>query len=470
MNKDVVQKLCGFSLPTFISAFIGILSTPIVTRIFEASELGRINLFIAYLTLSYTFCLLGLDQSFIRFYSEPPEYENKYTLFSACFKLSLITALIFCIVLLVFRSRISNLVSSSYDNYIISFYLCIALIGSIFNRFLQSVSRMEEDIFKYSIQAVGYVIVTKLAFIIAAYFNPYHTTAIGIISIGCILLGGLFLFIEKSKIFWRRRVNKNTAFIILKYGVPLMPGIILILLNNSISQILMSRLLDYATVGVYSSAITIANLISLIQSGFNTYWAAFVWKNYKKEQKTIQHMHHIITFVMSIFALNLILFQDFLFLILGENYRAGKSIFSFLIVSPICYTISETTGLGIGISKKSYLNTFITAITLFLNVVLCIGLIPIFGMCGGAVSSSICGVLYLLMRTLIGEKYYKCINDKVKTWVSIAIVISGCVISYSFQSNILIRTLLCFILIVVLLFSYLSYVHKFISIIVRKNR
>lgn len=458
----MLKKIIKFSLPTFFSAAIGIVSTPIVTRSFDTAELGKINLFLTYLTLIYTFCLMGLDQSFIRFYNETIEGEDKKSLLATCLKLTLLFVFTFSFLILLFRTSVSKLITG-LDNMLIPFFLCIGIIGSVLNRFLQSNSRMEENAFLYSFQAIGYVVITKIAFVLSAFFNPTHVNAIGIISVGCLTLGLSFVFKEKDKIKWNSELNKDTIILLFKYGAPLMPSVLLVLLNNSISQILLSRFLDYSMVGVYSSAVTIANLISLIQSGFNTYWSAFVWKNYMTEQETIQQMHHIITFVMSLFGICIILFQDVLYLFLGENYRGGKNIFAFLIVSPICYTIAETTGLGIGISKKSYLNTIITAITLLANVILCVVLVPTIGMLGGAISSAVSGILFLVMRTITGEKFYKCIAGKIRTSVSLIIVITACLSSYFFQGNAVIRNYLCIVLAFALIINYKNMFNTILS-------
>jgi O-antigen/teichoic acid export membrane protein len=63
--------------------------------------------------------------------------------------------------------------------------------------------------------------------------------------------------------------------------------------------------------------------------------------------------------LLTLAALAIIALQDPLFMLLGEKYRPAKSFFPFLLFSPICYTIAETTGLGINISKKTYWNIII---------------------------------------------------------------------------------------------------------------
>lgn len=453
MKTSILKKIAGFSIPTFVSAGIGLISTPITTRIFETGEVGKINLFITYLSLLSALCYMGLDQSYIRFYNELPQKETRKSLLATCVKLSLGMAFVVSCVVLLGREYISNLISGE-TNDTISACMIVALIGTIFNRYLQSNSRMEENVLSYGMQVVGYSVVIKIAYIVAAIKEPTHINAIRIIAVGCLALGMIFLWFLRDKISWKSDIHKSTATVILKYGLPLMPGVILVLLNNSISQITLSGFMDYSMVGIYSSAIAVANLLSLVQSGFNTYWSAYVWKNYQEDQGGIQKMHHIIVLLMSICGVLIIAMQDIIFLLLGGNFRAGRYVFAYLIFSPICYTISETTGLGIGISKKSYINTIITFVTLAINVVLSCILIPKIGLRGAALSSAIAGGCYLILRTILGEKYYKCITSKYKTILSLVVLAVLMICSDVFTENIFIRLMCSVIAMALLLINY----------------
>lgn len=463
MKTSVLKKIAGFSVPTFISAGIGFISTPIITRIFETSEVGKINLFITYLSLISAFCYMGLDQAYIRFYNELPKNETKESLLATCMKFSLGIAFVVSCVILLGKDYVSNIISGE-QNDVIAICLIVALLGSIFNRYLQSNSRMEENILMYSLQAIGYTLVIKIAYIIAAFKAPTHVNAIQIIAIGCLVLGCVFCFVENKKIRWKESIKKTTSISIWKYGFPLMPGVILVLLNNSISQIVLSTFMSYSMVGIYSSAISVANLLSLVQSGFNTYWSAYVWKNYENDQEGIQNMHHIIVFIMTLCGIGIILMQDVIFLLLGENFREGRYVFAYLLLSPICYTIAETTGLGIGISKKSYLNTIITCITLVINIITSCVLIPLIGLRGAALASGFAGGCYLMLRTVIGERFYKCITNKEKTVISLMILVLLAIFSDIFTTHIVCRILCCVVALVLLAINY----HNMISSVLHK--
>ena len=113
-----------------------------------------------------------------------------------------------------------------------------------------------------------------------------------------------------------------------------------------------------------------------------------------------------------------------------SKYRNAEIFFPFLLFSPICYTIAETTGLGINISKKTFWNLIIFSINITTNIVACLLLIPIFGVSGAAIASSISSILYLVIRTIVGEKYYKSIKSYRYLMYLLVILSSSALVNY----------------------------------------
>jgi O-antigen/teichoic acid export membrane protein len=115
--------------------------------------------------------------------------------------------------------------------------------------------------------------------------------------------------------------------------------------------------------------------------------------------------------------------------LIGENFRASKIFFPLLLISPICYTIAETTGLGINISKKTYLNTITFVANVSINLLLCFTLLPKYGIMGAAFAAATSSVVMLIIKTILGEKHYKCITNYYKTFSAIIIIISVAIIN-----------------------------------------
>jgi O-antigen/teichoic acid export membrane protein len=67
--------------------------------------------------------------------------------------------------------------------------------------------------------------------------------------------------------------------------------------------------------------------------------------------------------------------------------------------SPLLYTLSETTVIGIGISKKTSFALVASVLAFLLNFVLSYLLIPIYGSKGAAASTCLSFLLFFVLRT-----------------------------------------------------------------------
>jgi len=110
------------------------------------------------------------------------------------------------------------------------------------------------------------------------------------------------------------------------------------------------------------------------------------------------------------FVLVLVLGRDLVFLILGARYRSAAPFFPFLLIQPICNILAETTGIGIGIARRTYWTTIALSISIATSLALCIILIPPFGLTGAAIAPAVAGIVILVLRTIIGGHYYKAIH------------------------------------------------------------
>ena len=106
---NFIKKLVGFSSAAWISAAISFIATPIVTRIFLPEEIGKVNLFITFLTFFQTICILGLDQAYMRFYHEKENGFEKEKLLALCLRINLIIACISSIFIIIFTNSIYSI-------------------------------------------------------------------------------------------------------------------------------------------------------------------------------------------------------------------------------------------------------------------------------------------------------------------------------------------------------------------------
>ncbi len=436
---DFIKKSIKFSFTSVISFMISILTVPIMTRLYAPEQLGHINMFNTVSSFCFYFALFGFDQSFFRFYNEPPKNISIKNLFTYCINITAIIFSILIVVLYFFRNDLSQIISDNNHMYIFML-ICINIFAMVIIRYSSLIFLLEQKALYYSIQGLLVIVASKLVAIIIGFVRPDYFSVLVVMNIVLLIMSLMYL-INLRKMYdfnctcFDMEVIKNMAY----YSLPLMPLTVISWFNDALSNLVLRKNLGFHEVGIYSSGVSVASLISIVQVGFNTYWGTYVYANYKTDNHRIQMVNRYITFLLVTFAILIMIFQDLIYIIIGPKYFASKLFFSFLIVSPICLTISDTTGIGIGISKKSYLHLISTSASAISNLVLCLLLLPIMGIAGAAVSAATSSLIMLVLRTYIGEKYYKCVQNYNLLIFTVFVLVFSSIISYLFNDSAIIR-------------------------------
>ncbi len=435
-SNSFARNLTSFSILTWVSFIISFVSAPISTRIYIPNVLGRINLFNTYSTMVMSLAYLGLDQAYVRFYNEPPLGKSKETLFSFCVYTSILSIFITTPIFLIFYRKFSVAIVGTESISIVVLLIISSLTGVLI-RYLNLQYRMKLDAKWYTIQGILDILCVKFSFIITGFFIPSYQIAIFAMTASRFIFGIIFFILQRNQFVFKDKLYERLfAKEIAKFALPLVPITFLSWANSSISQIVLKNMLGFGELGIYSMAVGLASTVNIIQAGFNVYWAPYVYGNYKNKNNNFWQIHKLMVSLLTLAALAIIALQDPHTMLLGEKYRPAKSFFPFLLFSPICYTIAETTGLGINISKKTYWNIIIFSLNIIISIIGCYSLIPFFGVSGAAMASAIAAIVYLAVRTVIGEKYYRSIqNYKYMSYGIFLLILAALVNYYAFHNN-----------------------------------
>ena len=409
-SKSFIKKFLGFSLVTWISFALSFITAPISTRLFEPEVLGKINIFNTYSNLIGTFILLGLDQAYARFFNERPNNRTKGYLLSFCFAVTYAAILVFVVLAVPIRSWLSRTLFDETDNLLITLMFLSVLCSSTL-RYLNLTYRMEQNITMFTIQGVLMTIMSKVLYIGIGFWDPSYKSALIVLTGSNLLLTIVFLLIQRNRFEKIKEYDKFFSSEVFKFALPLIPVSVIMWANSSIPQIIMQKTMDYHSIGIFASAMGLANLILVIQSGFNTFWVPYTYENYKTQTGQFFKVHRYLMCSLTLFALLMVCTQDIIFLILGEKYRAAKAFFPFLILGPTCYVAGEVSGVGIDLVKKTYLKIYVFVFSVIANIVACFFLRIPFGVAGIAMGTLIAAIVAMIAKTVYGERYYKVVTD-----------------------------------------------------------
>ena len=83
---------------SLINMAIGLLTTPVITRLVVPESFGQLSIFTMYTNLAVMILCLGMDQTLVRFYYESEDIKYKRELLRECVMLPLLMTLIGSIV------------------------------------------------------------------------------------------------------------------------------------------------------------------------------------------------------------------------------------------------------------------------------------------------------------------------------------------------------------------------------------
>ena len=443
----------------FASLLIGVLTTPVITRIVDPVEYGQLSIFNLYCNIAVMIFCLGLDQALVRFYYEKESLSYRQAISR---KTTAISMRIWIIVAIVFFILVkTNVITFEWDAKIV-LYLLLFISIELMNRFSSLIIRLEYHSAKYSLRNILHKVVYVGVVLLLVHYTQiqhfYSLVYATIISAMIVLIIGIAW--EKKVWFGKpldKEVNNSVNLCnLVRYGVPFILSMGITTVFHGIDKMSLNYFCSYKDVGIYASAMSLINIFAVLQSSINTIWAPMATKHYERnpeDKMFYQKGNAYITILMFFAGLCLILCKDIFAILLGEKYREAAYILPCLCFNPIMYTISETTVSGINFAKKSYLHIWIALIACIVNIIGNMFLVPLIGGRGAAISTGLSYIIYFVLRTAFSNKYFK-VDFRIKRIAILTIISFGYALYSTFVSFNWITVLFYFVCLTVLICLY----------------
>lgn len=441
---SLLVSILKYSIATVINFLIYGVSLLLVAWLVDPAVWGQVDIFISTSTLFMNICILGLDQSFIRFFNEPPHPLDKHSLFGACFGLSTLVLIATCAIsCLFFPQQVLGIFFTEKMGTVYLAMLFLNAFMAMIGRYLNILYRMEGSIKLYTLESVAMQFFSKMFYLVAVFLNPTFENMIAWFTGGMCLFAFIFLWPNRSYVTFSPSVLFSKANRhILPYGLALAPTAIMLWLNSLFSKIYISKTIGNGPAGVFSMVSLLSNVVAIIQAGFATFWSAFIYANYKTEQEKIKQVHDYLTFLIVEFLCVLLAFEDVIFFFLGPDYRSGMAVFPVMLLVPVFSIIAETTVYGISIAKKPIHDTIGIALSVICNILFCMLMAPKFGLYGVCIALAGANIVMFIYRTVIAQSYYRSIVSFKRTvlviLVMFALVFAACVLNNNFVAKLIV--------------------------------
>jgi len=413
----MITKFLDYFYGSFFSLIIGVFTTPIITRLYQPEEYAKYSMFNLMCQLAIIIIVFGLDQSFIRNYYEIKIKERIPFLFQ-CMKYSLIIFLIQFLGFYFYKEAITNYFMSEYSLTLVVIVVINTFLLAV-NRFLMTYIRMMQIGKMYSLiqlgQKISYLILLMIVF--KLNFLDYRALIVATTfsSLVVFLISSIVIFSKKksNEISTNETVKSKTIIKksdILKYSYPFVFSVSLNWLFQSIDRLAIKEYSTLKELGYYAAAFSIIRIIVVIKDSFVMFWTPIVLEKYKDKEKAKDFFiqsNQFISYLFLMIGTGVILLNYFIISLLGPEYKYAVVCIPFLVFMPIMYSISETTVIGINLTKRTNWHVLISVVCCFVNAVGNLILVPNLGAVGASIATAISYIFFFSIRTYISYKLYK---------------------------------------------------------------
>lgn len=420
---ELIKKFGAFSIGPIVGAALGIIIVPIITYFISPEEYGRSSMFVLAQGAISMLVYLGMDQAFVREFSLFRNAKDK--LMSNAILIPFISVCLLSVVILFNQNAVSVILFDTPNEHTAIISLAVMLPFMVLENFTLLNIRMEEKGVKYSF----FTIMLKclnLIFTLALFllYEKSFRSVVFAIALSEIANGILLYFVSFRQIKIRiDYVDKELILRMLKFGLPLIPASMLVWALASMDKIMLRALCSYSELGLYSAAFKIVNALGIIQTCFTLFWTpvSYRWYEAGKEKSAFESVSKLVTFVMTVMCMGILLLKNLVAFVLGDAFAEAMYIFPFLLLQPIMYTISESTAMGIGFSRRTSYNILVSGISGGVNIALNYFLIPVLEARGAALATGISYFVFFWARTLISRKLW--LKFKVYPYILYSIII-----------------------------------------------
>lgn len=408
MRQDFA-RIAPYVAAKLISYILSILSVPILTSLFTVNGFGSISIVDAEINLLISFFLLGMPQSYIRFYNN---YLIKGEIFALNFNY-LIIIMIISITCFFFSFFILNAYNVFYR-----LILIMIVTMSVFVQQMASVLRAKEKVWFHAFflcvnESLSYLLPIFLIFILGASPENFFLGKF----VACFMLLVLILSVlNKDFNFssFRLEIIREMLF----FGVPLLLVSLGVVVFSMGDRFVIDFLLGKESVAIYSVSSKIAHSLQQVLI-FPVNMVLFPYYIKTWEQKGRESTEELLTkwlnayifIAIGMILLSFSLRNELIMLLANNKYSEGANLIPILLtgllVNGCYYFISasfflqkQTTKLGIILIASSVLNIIIV---FFLGAWKDIG--------GVAIGTVFSNLIFFLVILFSGGKEIKVIFD-----------------------------------------------------------
>lgn len=395
------KKIIQFSIGPIGAAALSLITLPFVAWFFSVEDVGRLTMLQVTLALSVSLFSLAMHQAYVREYHEE---DDKAALFKHAVLPGLVVLTLFLLIILFSPWSISKLLFD-IDSTLLAWLLIFGVYCSYFIIFFAHVVRMEERGLVFSATQIlpKLLLLIFIGFIFFLNLRAEFQTLMlmNVLAVG----SSVSIFAWWTRATWLpailKPLNPQLLHKMLTFSLPLVAGGIAYWGLTTMDRFFLRSFSGFEELGVYALSVSLAGAVSVISTIFSNLWhpVFYKWvKNGVDKAKVLNVIECMLLAVCLIWSLVGML-SFVLVYFLPPEYSAIEYLIVACIAMPLFKMLSETTGVGVGITRRSAFSMLASILAFLINATLNYILIPDLGASGAAIATLLAFFTYFVVRT-----------------------------------------------------------------------
>lgn len=409
MIQDFIKHSAIYGLGKIIMMIVGLCTIPIITQTLSPESYGIFDLLNLCLVLLNLSVAMEISQAVARFIADAKDKSEKRNYVSTAYYFSLIMYSICALGLCLFQAPLAGLVfkDDAYSDLILYLIPWLFLHGT--TTFISNQFRWEnkpKQQVTLQITLALSLLVSVLHFLlvqIPSVENLIHAYLAS--QVVTLILGIIFIIRHRIMDFSFSMLKLKTMLL---FSLPLVPSSLAVFAQNYIDRAMISQMLDFENLGLYSLAFKIVSFLTVFAGIFQLSAVPLIYKHHKDDNasQNFAETANIYLFLLLTCIIGLGFFMpEAYYLFIGMNYSSSIILIPILLFA-VGFQSFYTFAPGLGIAKKTHHIATINIIGMILNALLNYVLIIKYGLLGAAIATCISAILICIININISQKHF----------------------------------------------------------------
>ena len=449
--KRFAKDTAIYGIAAVLPKLINVLLVRLHTGILNPKAYSDNTQFYIYATYFNVLLTLGMETAFFRFFTK---YKDNQKVAQTAFTTILLNSLFFLTVFLVFSDQLSVFleIDKSYFQILIGILILdtLVVIPYAYLRVTHQPVRFAfYRLFNITVYAILNVVFLwwvpklitagRLSEKTAVLYNEHPKVIYIFIAnlIASFLTFVLFLPVLRR---FKLGIDKNLLKKMLTYSIPIMIAGLAYATNENLDKLLIGRLLDKETMGIYAAVYKIGVLMSLYVTAFRLGAEPYFFSQHKADNAKEQYAHILLWFTIlgAVFMVAVMTFLDVIVhLLIGQTvYLKALNIVPVILTAYLLFGIYNNLSVWYKLTDRTRYAMFLSITGAVITIVFNIVMIPKIGYMASAWATLAAYGTMSILSYFLGRKYYKVPYESIKIiFYVLSSALTGFVIFRYFYDN-----------------------------------